>query len=161
MSGSFQCHDKNRGRFRLSRINGTEGSSPDLFQRTVKAAIITLIVSIILLVIWVFLSQIFGGFPQFQNLFAVLAGGIIFFTFAIRFSEGTIFKYGFIIGRAFFFIVFSVYATNGGVLTADLSEFHFMVEFVPILALIVVINLLEVAKGVLQIIEFTSEVPPD
>jgi len=140
--------------------SGRNGSQ-SLFQRTVKATIVTLVVGIVLLFFWVFLSQIFAGYPNFQTFFAVLAVALVFFTFMIRFTDGTIFKYGFLIGRAFFLIIYIVYATSGGVFSMDIESFHFIIEFVPLLALIIVVNLMEIAKGILQAVEFTVEAPMD
>lgn len=145
----------------MSKIGDNGKNSPNLFQRTLKATIVTLIVGIILLILWAFTSQVFANYPQFQTLYAIFAWAIIFFTFAIWFSDHTIFKYGFIIARPLFLIIYVAYAANGGVLTMDSMNFHFTIEFIPILALVIVICLIEIAKGILQALEFASVTPRD
>ncbi len=85
----------------------------------------------------------------------------MFFTFTVRATEGTIYKYGFLVGRALFIIVYLIYATNGGVFSLDFADFRFWVEFVPLLALMVFINILDMARSVLQALEFTSETPKE
>lgn len=96
-------------------------------------------------------------YPEYQKFFAVFAWATVLFTFAIRVADGSIFKYCFIVGRAFFLIIYTVYATNAGMLTLDLMNFHFTLEFVPLLAFMILANILAIAKGVLQAMEFTSE----
>jgi hypothetical protein len=132
-----------------------------LIPRIAKAALATAAISILLFAVWIFISMFFSGFPEYLVLFAILAWATIFFTFAINVSEGTIYKFIFVIARALFLIVYVAYATNCGILTLSLKEFHFTVEFVPLLALIIVIGLLSLVKGVLQAIEFTSQSPKD
>jgi hypothetical protein len=129
--------------------------------RIFKATIITAIVGIILLVFWVLLSGFISSYPQYLILLAVLIWTMLFFTFAIKVSEGTIFKYGFIVSRAFFLIIFLAYATNGGVLTLSTMGFDFTMEFIPILGLLIVANLLSMSQGILEAIEFVSESPKD
>jgi hypothetical protein len=129
--------------------------------RIVKAIIITAIVGIVLLVFWVLLSGFLSFNPQWLTFFAVLIWAILLFTFAVRVSEGTIFKYGFIVGRAFFLIIFLTYVTNGGVLTLSAMGYDFTMEFVPILGLLIVACLLSMGKGILEAVEFVSESPKD
>jgi len=131
-----------------------------LIPRVFKATIITTVVGACLLFSWLMISAALADwFPEYQMLFAVFAWATVFFTFAIRVTDNTIFKYCFIIGRAFFLIIYIVYATNGGILTLDFMNFHFTLEFIPLLSLMILVNLLAMARGVLQAIEFTSETP--
>ena len=132
-----------------------------LTPRLLKATVITALVGVFLLVVWFFVGQLFAYYPEYQTLFAILAWATLFFTFAIKFTEGTIYKFAFIIARALFLIVYLIYATNGGMFTLDFMGAHLMVEFIPILALMILVNVLDMAKGILQAIEFTSESPTD
>lgn len=132
-----------------------------LFPRVLKATIVAAIVGVCLLVFWSVVSKALTPYPEYQMLFAVFAWATVLFTFAIRVTDGTIYKYCFIIGRAFFLIIYVVYATDGGMLSLDFMDFHFTLEFIPLLALMILINLLTIAKGVLQAIEFTSESPKE
>ena len=129
--------------------------------RIAKATVVTVIIGIILLVFWLVVSAILAPFPKYLNLFAVLVWTAIFFTFAIRVTVGTIYKYFFIIARALFLIFFTAYSTDYGVLSLDYMNYHFTVEFIPLLALMIMISILEIVKGTLQIIQFTSDSPYD
>jgi len=133
-------------------------SIPRIFRATVVAAI----VGACLLFSWLlFSAPLVRLYPESQLLFTIFTWAIVFFTFSIRVTDGTILKYCFIIGRAFFLAMYIIYATNGGILEIDFMNFHFSIGFIPILSLMVLLSLLAMAKGVLQAIEFTSESPKD
>jgi hypothetical protein len=63
--------------------------------------------------------------------------------------------------RSFFLIVYIAYSTNFGVLTVNFEGFTFTVEFIPLLAIMVAINLLSIARGLIQAIEFSAQSPED
>jgi len=129
--------------------------------RVARAFLVTAGYAVFWLIVWFLTSMFLAGFPNYNRLFSVLAGGLLFFTFAMVLAEGTIYKHILAIVRAFFLIVYLTYATNGGTLTINLENLTFTVEFVPLLALMVVINLLEVARGLLQAIEFAAKSSKD
>ncbi|MEM2147326.1 MAG: hypothetical protein QXJ94_01835, partial [Candidatus Bathyarchaeia archaeon] len=129
--------------------------------RVVKATLFTAVSGIFWLILWFLTSMILKDLPQYLELFAVLAWGLIFFTFAITFSEGTIYKYILIIIRAFFLIVYLAYSTNCGVFTVTFENVSFTVEFVPLLAVMIVASLLSMIRGILQAIEFAAQTPKD
>lgn len=130
--------------------------------KIVKAAVITAIYGVVWLIIWLLLSHFLGlVFQQFSTLYWILAYVSLFFSFAIRVSEGTICKYILIILRSFFIIVYIAYSTNFGVFTINLEGFTFTIEFIPLLAIMVAINLLSIASGVIQAIEFVAQTPED
>ncbi|MEM0356900.1 MAG: hypothetical protein QXL77_00785 [Candidatus Bathyarchaeia archaeon] len=129
--------------------------------RVARAFLITAAYAVFWLIIWFLTSTLLASFPEYQKLFSVIALGLLFFTFAIALAEGTIYKYILKIIRAFFLIAYLTYATNSGVLKVSFENLVFTVEFVPLLALMIVINLLEIAKGLLQAIEFAAHSPKD
>jgi len=129
--------------------------------RIAKATLVTAVTGVLWLVLWLLISSLLADFPEYLALFAVLVWALLFFTFAIKVSEGTIYKYILIIMRGFFLIVYTAYATNCGVRTVKIEDFTLTVEFIPLLALMITINLLAIARGLLQAIEFTSQSPKD
>jgi hypothetical protein len=130
--------------------------------KIVKAALVTAIYGVVWFLIWLLLSSFLGNFfLQFSALYWILVCASLFFTFAIRISENTIYKYVFIILRSFFLIVYIAYSTNFGVLSMDYAGFTFTVEFIPLLAIMVAINLLSIARGLIQAIEFSAQSPED
>jgi len=130
--------------------------------KIVKVALVTAIYGVVWFLIWLLLSSFLGNFfLQFSALYWILVCASLFFTFAIRISENTIYKYVFIILRSFFLIVYIAYSTNFGVLSMDYAGFTFTVEFIPLLAIMVAINLLSIARGLIQAIEFSAQSPED
>lgn len=141
--------------------NENKGVFRRLGLRIAKATLITAVAGVFWLVLWLLISSLLSDFPGYLARFAVLAWALLFFIFTIKVSEGTIYKYILIIARAFFLIVYVAYTTNYGVLTVKIEDFTFTVEFIPLLALMIAINLLAMARGLLQAIEFTSQSPKD
>lgn len=130
-----------------------------LFPRIVRAIVLTAILGACLLVFWYGVLEVFAWYPEYKVKFAVLAWALVFFTFAITVASDTIYEHIFIVGRALFLIVYLIYATNGGTLALDFMSFHFTLEFIPLLALMILINFLDIARGILQAIELASENP--
>ncbi|MEM2280704.1 MAG: hypothetical protein QXZ68_01775 [Candidatus Bathyarchaeia archaeon] len=129
--------------------------------RIARALLITAAHAVLWLIVWFLTSMLLAAFPDYFRLFSILAGSLLFFTFAITLTEGTIYKHILTIVRAFFMIVYLTYATNSGILTIKLENLAFTIEFMPLLALMIVINLLEVVRGLLQALEFTAQSPKD
>lgn len=141
--------------------NGSDWNRRKLGLRIAKTFLVTAASGIFWLVLWFLTSMLLADFPEYFALFPLLAWGLIFFTFATTLTDGTIYKYIFIVMRAFFLIVYLAYATNYGVLTIKFEDYAFTVEFVPLLALMIMINLFSMARGILQAIEFASKSPRD
>lgn len=132
------------------------------FFKIAKAAVITAIYGFVWLIIWFLLSNFLGPiFQQFSTLYWILAYVSLFFTFAIKISEGAIYQYILIILRSFFVIVYIAYSTNFGVFSMSFEGFNFTVEFIPLLAVMVAINLLSIARGLIQAIEFAAQTLED
>ncbi|MEM3797116.1 MAG: hypothetical protein QXY74_01605 [Candidatus Bathyarchaeia archaeon] len=129
--------------------------------RIARAVLITAASAVLWLIVWFLTSMFLAGFPEYPKLFSTIAWGLLFFTFTIALAEGTIYKYILIIARAFFLMIYLTYATNWGVLTANFGNLMFTVEFTSLIALIIAINLLEVARGLLLAIEFAAQSPKD
>ncbi|MEM2971369.1 MAG: hypothetical protein QW270_02970 [Candidatus Bathyarchaeia archaeon] len=129
--------------------------------RVVKATFITVVAGVFWLIMWLLISLLLADYPEYLMHFAVLAWASLFFTFATKISEGTIYRHILTIARSFFLIMYVAYATNCGILTIKIEKFTITIEFIPIIALITAINLLAMAKGLLQAIEFASKSPKD
>ena len=82
--------------------NENKRSFRKLGLRIAKATLITAVAGIFWLVLWLLISSFLANFPEYLTRFAVLAWALLFFTFAIKVSEGTIYKYILIIIRAFY-----------------------------------------------------------
>lgn len=129
------------------------------FPHFLKAVLITAIVGLVLLVLWILLSGLLAVVPEFQDIFAVLVWMTIISVFITRLTEDTVYKDAFVVARALFLIFYLAFATRYGVLSISYEGYFVTAEFIPLLALMIAISVVDMARGVLQIIQFTSETP--
>jgi len=132
--------------------------------RILKAVLWCLLIGVGFLLLESFLALFFFDFyPEAQKLFGIFTWTILVFAFLVKVSEGTIYKYMFMIGRSFFLILYFIYATNGGALTVRASEFfegaglYVTLQFAPIVVLLVLGSLLTMIKDIIQAINFLTE----
>ncbi len=113
-----------------------------------------------------FLSQVAGFAPQlsedFQQRVAVFAAIAIFFAVATELTSGTIYQHALNIGRALILVVYFVIALEGGIVKMDLDiiegqQVSIMADLRTYLMILISIDLLGLAKGVLQMVNFLSE----
>lgn len=141
-----------------TEVEGWKKTLRKLAPRMMRATFWSLIIGIVfLLAEYLLASFLFSFYPDSQNLFNIFAWTIIIFTFLIKFSEGTIYKYAFMVGRAFFLIIYFIYATNGGILNVEAMGFHVELEFVPLMVLLVSGSLIAMVRHLVQTINFLTE----
>ena len=105
----------------------------------------------------------FGEFPSgYMVLFYAFSAIVVFFAVATELFSGTILQHAFSIGRALVLIIYFVYALNGGILTSTFQipgqqqVMRVFADLRAFLAVLIFINLLGFAKGMLQAIKFLS-----
>jgi len=133
-----------------------------MLPRIVKAAIKALFYFVLLYVLPMFLiSQVsgfapefFAGYGQLLNLFVAV---VIFFVVASELTSGTIFQHAFNVGKAIILMILFVLALDGGVVATDFQGIHIWADLRLFLAMLVAIDLLGLAKSILQAINFLSE----
>lgn len=100
---------------------------------------------------------ILPGYTEFLYTFAVV---IVFFVVLSELLAGTIFKYALDIGKALVFMVFFIYALNGGFMTFDLPMGTGMARIEAdlrvYLAMLLTVDFLGLAKSVLQAVDFLT-----
>ena len=106
-----------------------------------------------------FAPQLFTEYEQTLTLFAAL---IIFFAVASELTSGTIYQHALNIGKALILIMFFVVALNGGIIKLDLDiiegqRISIMADLRIYLLMIITIDLLGLAKSVMQMVNFLSE----
>jgi len=127
-----------------------------IFPRILKATIKALIVLIIFLVILQFLSPLEQVFPGAKGLIELYFMVYIGFIIVGELTKGTIYQYAFAIGRAFFFIGYSVYALNSGIITATVEGLTLTVNLQIFLMMIILIGMFDFAKNLLHIINYLA-----
>lgn len=101
-----------------------------------------------------FAPEIFSSYEQLLPVFVAI---ILFFVVASELTSGTIFQHGFNIGKALILMIFIVYALEGGIISIDIMNMHLLADLRVYLAMLLTIDLLGLAKSVLQAINFLSE----
>lgn len=133
-----------------------------MLPRVIKAVIKGILWFIFLYVVPMFmissLSQLAPEiFSTYEQLLPVFVAIVLFFVVASELTSGTIFQHAFNIGKALVLMLFIVYALQGGVISIDMMNFHLVADLKVYLAMLLTIDLLGLAKGVLQAINFLSE----
>jgi len=98
--------------------------------------------------------ELFSSYGQILPLFVSI---ILFFVVASELTSGTIFQHAFNIGKALILMIFIVVALEGGIIALDFHGFHLLADLKIYLAMLLTIDLLGLAKNVLQAINFLSE----
>ena len=135
---------------------------PRISKAAVKAVLyfvlLYLVPSILISQLAEFAPDLFANYSQLLRLFVAV---VIFFVVASELTSGTIFQHAFNIGKAIILIIFYVLALDGGIISLNLN-----LESVPIniwadlrvyLMMLITIDLLGLAKSLLQALNFLSE----
>ncbi|MDH5460950.1 MAG: hypothetical protein OEZ29_06100 [Candidatus Bathyarchaeota archaeon] len=107
-------------------------------------------------------SSPFGIPSEYTTLLYVFSAIVVFFTVVTELFSGTILQHAFCVGRAIVLIVYFVYALNGGIFVSAFQipgqqqVLRIFANLRAFLALLIFINLLGFAKGMLQAINFLS-----
>jgi len=107
-------------------------------------------------------SSPFGIPSEYTTLLYVFSAIVVFFTVVTELFSGTILQHAFCVGRAIVLIVYFVYALNGGIFVSTFQipgqqqVLRIFANLRAFLALLIFINLLGFAKGMLQAINFLS-----
>ncbi len=91
------------------------------------------------------------SYTQVLSSFAIV---IVFFVVVSELLTGTIFQHVLNIGKALVFMAYFIYALNGGSIAFDFESMHIEADLTVYLAMLLVIDLLGLAKSLLQAINF-------
>jgi len=102
--------------------------------------------------------DIFANYMQYLTIFAAI---VIVSVVASELTAGTIYQHAFNIGKGIILIVFFILALQGGIISQDFAmgdfRLRFMVDLRIYLAMLIAIDLIGLAKDVLQALNFLSE----
>jgi hypothetical protein len=98
--------------------------------------------------------EILSTYGQLLNLFISI---MLFFVVASELTSGTIIQHAFNIGKALVLMIFIVVALEGGIVTLDFQGFHLIADLRIYVVMLLTIDMLGLAKSVLQAINFLSE----
>ena len=111
-------------------------------------------------------SQVSGFAPQlsaeYEQTVVLFAAVVVFFAVATELTSGTIYQHALNIGKALILIIFFVVALNGGMMKLDLDimegqHISIVADLRIYLMMLITIDLLGLAKSVMQMVNFLSE----
>ena len=111
-------------------------------------------------------SQVSGFAPrlstEYEQTVVLFAAVVIFFAVATELTSGTIYQHALNIGKALILVIFFVVALNGGIMKLDLDiiegqRISIVADLRVYLMMLITIDLLGLAKSVMQMVNFLSE----
>jgi hypothetical protein len=127
-----------------------------LLSRILKAIAKALIVIIVFLIFSQMLSPLNHVFPQATLLLQTYVTVYVVFIILGELTKGTIYQHVLGMGKAFFFMGYTVYALNSGIITQTIESVTFTVNLEVFLMMIILIGTLDFAKSLLQIINYMA-----
>jgi len=124
--------------------------------RVFKAALFVVITYLPVYFLSTLMSPIQPFFPWYEPLTNIFVAVFIFFLVVGVFSSGTVFQYVFGIVRMLVLMVFFICVLNGGIITLTVEGTSIMLDVTVVLAMLVLVCLLGIAKNVVQAIDFVS-----
>jgi hypothetical protein len=125
-----------------------------------KAALLAIITYLPMYFLSSLISPIKPFFPWYAPLTNIFAAVFIFFLVAGVFFSGTVFQYIFGVARMLVLTVFFICVLNGGIITltvpAEGTPVNIIFDVTVVLAMLVSVCLLGIAKNVVQAIDFVS-----
>ena len=91
-------------------------------------------------------------YPQATSLVQTYVMVWVAFIILGELTRGTIFQFGLNMGRAFFFIGYTIYALNSGVITETIQSVTFTVNLEIFLMMMILLGTLDFARSLMQLI---------
>jgi len=131
-----------------------------ILPKALKAAFLAVITYLPLYFLSSLISPIQPFFPWYEPLTNIFAAVFIFFLVAGVFFSGTVFQYVFGVARMLVLMVFFICVLNGGIINLTVpvegESINIMLNVTVVLAMLVLVCLLGIAKNVIQAIDFMS-----
>jgi hypothetical protein len=128
-----------------------------LLSRVLRAVVKAMIVVIAFLVFSQFLGPLKQVYPGVIGLIETYVVVYVAFTVAGELTKGMIYHYGVNIGKAFFFIGYSIYALNKGTITETIQSVTLSVNLQIFLIMMIFIGTLDFSKSLLQMINYVAD----
>jgi len=131
-----------------------------ILPKVFKAALLAVITYLPVYFLSALISPIQPFFPWYEPLTNIFAAVFIFLLVVGVFSSGTVFQYVFGVARTLVLMVFFICVLNGGIITLTVpvegASTNIMLDVRVVLAMLVLVCLLGIAKNVVQAIDFVS-----
>jgi len=125
--------------------------------RILKAGIKAVLIYIVYFIFMLLVQPFFELIGQYSLLIDIFFMVIIAFTFLTEFFSGTIVKYMIEFSKSLFIIFYFVASLNSGIIDISMENVSIIVNLRFFLLMLVLINLIGMAKTVLSAINFLHE----
>lgn len=128
--------------------------------KIIKAILLVIITYLPLYFLYIFMEPFQSYIPWYAPTTNIFAAVFMIFLVVGVFTSGTIYEYVFNVARALVTMIFFIYVLNGGIVALSVpvegANVNVVVDLTVILAMLVLVCLLGVAKNVVQAITFVS-----
>jgi len=122
-----------------------------------KATIKGSLIYAIYFVLWTFIAPISQIVPSLQQMIETFVAVYIVFIIVEEFTSGTMYHYFFNVGRTLFVIGYLLDTLNSGILSITFKNINLIVDLRFVLEITMLLSLLELARTVLQTINYMNE----
>jgi hypothetical protein len=131
-----------------------------ILPKVFKAAFLAVITYLPMYFLSSLINPIKPFFPWYEPVTNIFAAVFIFFLVAGVFFSGTVFQYIFSVARTLVLMIFFICVLNGGIITLTVptegAPVNIILDLTVVLAMLVLVCLLGIAKNVVQAIDFVS-----
>ncbi|MEM3725691.1 MAG: hypothetical protein QXK98_02370 [Candidatus Bathyarchaeia archaeon] len=125
--------------------------------KALKATVKGTLFYVVYFVLWSFISPLAEFIPGLRQIVETFV--IIYVVLMIlgELTSGTIYQYFFNVAKALFVTLYLILELNGGVFSLTFRNLNFFVDFRMVLAAVVLLSLLGIAKSMLQAVNYLNE----
>jgi hypothetical protein len=125
--------------------------------QALKAAIKGGLIYAIYFVLWTVIAPISQIVPGLHQMIETFVTVYIVFVIVEEFTSGTMYHYFFNVGRTLFVIGYLLGTLNSGIFSITFKNINLIVDLRSVLEITMLLSLLELAKTVLQTIDYMNE----
>ncbi|MGQ9624327.1 MAG: hypothetical protein ACUVT9_03035 [Candidatus Bathycorpusculaceae bacterium] len=122
-----------------------------------KATVKGILFYVAYFVLWGFaspLAEIFSGLQQIVETFVII---YVVLMILEELASGTIYQYFLNVSKALFVTLYLILELNGGIFSLTYKSVNFFVDLRMVLAVVVLLSLIGIAKSMLQAVNYLSE----
>jgi hypothetical protein len=125
--------------------------------KALKATVKGILFYIMYFVLWGFISPLTEFIPSLQQIVETFVIIYVILMILGELTSGTIYQYFLNVAKALFVTLYLILELRGGVFNLTFNGLNFFVDLRAILAVVVLLSLLGVAKSMLQAVNYLGE----
>jgi hypothetical protein len=125
--------------------------------KALKATVKGILFYITYFVLWGLISPLSEFIPELQQILEIFVIVYVVFVILGELASGTIYQYFLKVARALFVTLYLLLELKGGVFSLTYNNINFFVDLRMVLAVVVLLSLLGIAKSMLQAVNYLNE----